>query len=895
MNKKTFLNGLFLLLCMIAGGVNSAWAQEVTTFCSGSGTSGYTLPEGWTVTGSVDGGSYIKFEEGTLTSPEYGPHDNITFTYSVATYGTGTNNPLTIRILSTDGKKIIEKTTATPTSSSYIQTDSPIKLGNIDQNFKIELYGPSGKGVRLRNFSITGEPATIITSSISVTVNESSMGSAEVKGTTIIATPNDGYRVKAGDEGYTVTSGTATVENNGDNTFKVTPETDCIIQINFEAVPAHTVTFSVNGVESEPVDVKEGADIDFPTPDAIDEKVFVGWVTETIDGTTADVPELITQAVMGKDDITYYAVFATATEGDGEVLAQTLMYDTWKITGPVTYTTASAGNYYLCGNGAYVESEPFDLSTLKKVVVYGGTYGGANYNTVKIGDDTNTWKDVTLSGSSQTGTNTFTDEGATSLIGLKPLRVISTCGDGKSNGVRMSKIEIYVKDIAYSEYCTTVITNGLLSAELKVEENISMNAGTTHKIEYSVAEGYDGEITFKSDNEAVTVSEDGILTAEDLAKTPVTITVSASETDTYKKGEATLVVTVTVNPGVDSFNPYDRTFIKVTTTNELEDGEYLIVYEDGKVAFNGSLETLDAVSNTIDVTINDGQIAVDDNTEAAIFTIKTDDENTTIQSASGYYIGQTSNTNGLAVNAETMYTNTITFATDNENKVFANIVSSGGAYLRYNATNGQTRFRYFQSSTYTNQKAIQLYRLQEDKNKPAKLTIGETGWRTLVASKNVKFPDNLEAYIVTAQGDGKATLTKVEAVKADVPVLLNGEPGEYTLKVVEDGECDDTKDNQLKVSKQDTMEAYVLANGNKGVGFYKWTGGWMGAGRVYLPVSEAEARPYIAFDFDNETTGISQTTVNSRKGEIYNLNGQRVQTPVKGGIYIVDGKKMYVK
>ena len=41
------------------------------------------------------------------------------------------------------------------------------------------------------------------------------------------------------------------------------------------------------------------------------------------------------------------------------------------------------------------------------------------------------------------------------------------------------------------------------------------------------------------------------------------------------------------------------------------------------------------------------------------------------------------------------------------------IVAQRGAVLRYNATSGQTRFRYFKSGTYTNQKAIALYKYTE--------------------------------------------------------------------------------------------------------------------------------------------------------------------------------------
>jgi hypothetical protein len=70
----------------------------------------------------------------------------------------------------------------------------------------------------------------------------------------------------------------------------------------------------------------------------------------------------------------------------------------------------------------------------------------------------------------------------------------------------------------------------------------------------------------------------------------------------------------------------------------------------------------------------------------------------------------------------------------------------------------------------------------------------------------------------------------------------------------------------------------------------------MGAGRVYLPVSpKVGARGFLAFDEDGETTGIS-TIQNAEQGtkEIYNLNGQRVNQPAKG-LYIVNGKKVFIK
>lgn len=140
---------------------------------------------------------------------------------------------------------------------------------------------------------------------------------------------------------------------------------------------------------------------------------------------------------------------------------------------------------------------------------------------------------------------------------------------------------------------------------------------------------------------------------------------------------------------------------KITSTNDLTDGNYLIVYEGGELVFDGSRTTLDEVSNTQSVTINNHQI---ETANPIYFTY--DATAGTLKSASGYYIGQTSNANGLASSTSQAYTNTISFENDGN----ANIVGSGGAYLRYNKNSGDTRFRYYKSSTYTAQQAIQLYK-----------------------------------------------------------------------------------------------------------------------------------------------------------------------------------------
>ena len=137
-------------------------------------------------------------------------------------------------------------------------------------------------------------------------------------------------------------------------------------------------------------------------------------------------------------------------------------------------------------------------------------------------------------------------------------------------------------------------------------------------------------------------------------------------------------------------------------------GDYLIVYEDGYVAFNGTLETLDAASNTVAVTIANGIINATETMNAAKFTIAAaPNNNYSIKSASGKYIGKVVDSNGLDEDETTAYKNSISYNEDNGE---IDIIGEGGAYLRFNSASNQNRFRYYKSSSYTGQKGIQLYK-----------------------------------------------------------------------------------------------------------------------------------------------------------------------------------------
>ena len=153
----------------------------------------------------------------------------------------------------------------------------------------------------------------------------------------------------------------------------------------------------------------------------------------------------------------------------------------------------------------------------------------------------------------------------------------------------------------------------------------------------------------------------------------------------------------------------EKTYVEVTENQMDWSGDYLIGYKVSDTeayVFNSSLSTIDDTKNYVTLPVINGKIKSSTTNDAYKFTISAVSGGYSIKSSSGYYIGQTSDTNGLAISDSSVYTNTIKFNADSS----VDIISSGGAYLRYNATSGQTRFRYFKSATYTAQKAITLYK-----------------------------------------------------------------------------------------------------------------------------------------------------------------------------------------
>jgi len=556
----------------------------------------------------------------------------------------------------------------------------------------------------------------------------------------------------------------------------------------------------------------------------------------------------------------------------------------WRCYNSGTHTNINAtvmAFYKKVSSSKKATTTTIDHSGIAKTDRKGGTAAGSLSATVTVTETSAGVDGATVTWtSSNTSVATIASNGAVTLVGVGSTNLKATYAGDETYAGSNDTYELTVTDSrADADFSFD-------KASYTCDKFETFAAPTLNK-----AEGFDGTVVYSSSNTDVATvnSETGEVTIQGVGTT--TISVTSAATDNFFAGSAQYELTVTIHDGVTPVNPSSTParYVKVTSTADITDGDYLIVYESGNVAFNGGLGTLDGTSNTIAVTINEGVIASNSTTNAAVFTI--DVSAGTIKSKSGYYIGVSSNSNGLK-QTENADTYSHTFSIDgSKNAVIQAVFDGSSMTLRYNYANNQNRFRYYSSS----QQAIQLYKYTPAST--ASVTLSNKGYKTMVSSKPFSTED-ATIYIVTANDGKKATLTSIEKAPANTPVILKG-TANAPVSLKEETAGSSASGNLLGISDESTGNGvYVLAVKDDVVAFYEWNGGSLGTGRVYLPKpASGDAREMISFYFeDEETTGINTTLKTNERinNEVYNLNGQRVAQPTKG-LYIVNGKKYIVK
>jgi endonuclease I len=207
----------------------------------------------------------------------------------------------------------------------------------------------------------------------------------------------------------------------------------------------------------------------------------------------------------------------------------------------------------------------------------------------------------------------------------------------------------------------------------------------------------------------------------------------------------------------------DAEYVLVETAPADWSGDYLIVCNAGPYAMDGSLTSLDATSNYKTVTLSDKTITVSADENDFYFTVEPNGSGYAIKAASGKYIGWASNNGNGLTSSDTALPITLSLSgTD------ANIVGSAGAYLRFNAQSGQTRFRFYKSNSYSSQKAVSLYKRTEVAPpepatpafmKQSLLLDGKIGVKFYLDLPEIDGVDYAESYMTFAI-TGKGTVTE---------------------------------------------------------------------------------------------------------------------------------------
>ena len=169
---------------------------------------------------------------------------------------------------------------------------------------------------------------------------------------------------------------------------------------------------------------------------------------------------------------------------------------------------------------------------------------------------------------------------------------------------------------------------------------------------------------------------------------------------------------------------------------------------------------------------------------------------------------------------------------------------------------------------------------------------------------SVSAVDGATAYTGALNADKTAIdMTATTAVPANTGFVLVGTENKATLTIGDaaaiEGEKALTGTNtgiQLTSGENDNHASYLVFGVNNGtVGFYKpaSTLTSIAANKAYINASEISSQA-IALNFGNTVTGINAATLvnGENNAPIYDLSGRRVWAPVKGGLYIQNGKKI---
>ena len=376
------------------------------------------------------------------------------------------------------------------------------------------------------------------------------------------------------------------------------------------------------------------------------------------------------------------------------------------------------------------------------------------------------------------------------------------------------------------------------------------------------------------------------------------------------------------------------TWKKLKANDVKEEGVYALITSGG-YAFSGNIEDGKSYFCKTQFSFDKSDIATSAPEDVCELTLKKSGDGFSMYNAKYGYLYATAKSSGKLAwqDTETSY-----WSYTNYNWVY----NDGKVNLRYN-TNAATG--YFKS--YDNNSGFAPYFAQKIFSASYTSTLGATPtytakaislkaetadahWATFSCSEPTFFPETVAVNAITvAEGTittnndvfehssavtiGEATLSGVY-VPANTGVLIKSADADATCYVVANKTVAALQESQNMLkpalvgggvfSAENDYTYYKLAyndfSSRTGLGFYYGAdaGGafYVKAETAYLAVPTAMSEGAKAFVLDGETTAINGiSTRNNHAEAVYNLNGQRVASMAKPGMYIVNGKKVVRK
>lgn len=263
--------------------------------------------------------------------------------------------------------------------------------------------------------------------------------------------------------------------------------------------------------------------------------------------------------------------------------------------------------------------------------------------------------------------------------------------------------------------------------------------------------------------------------------------------------------------------------------------------------------------------------------------------------------------------AYTIYTTEDAFgdgynATNDNTTMFVMSSSNSTGYKFLNAANGYNSDTYEGVGTwYGNADASNYWQLIKVTTVP--LTIAANDYTTLCLPFNVNLPEGsaVKAYYASTAAGDVLNLTEITGgiIPANQGVILqNTSETEAAINLtITTDEATTLDGNRLEgvTAKREgyaVKSNYVLADGKKGIGFYKANFTAIPANKAYLPVANVQNAQGVmmAFSFGDEVTGIDNVNAAAPAAKkYYDLQGRRVLYPAKGIFVTEDGQKVLFK